>query len=119
VGGLGVANTVTMNVLEQTRSLGLLRAVGMSGRQVTRLVVLESLLLGAVGCVIGLVGGLTTAAFIQFASQPLLGHPLAFSLRPGLVAGTLAAALAVTAVAAWLPARRAAALDLVEAIAAE
>lgn len=119
VGGLGVANTVTMNVLEQTRSLGLLRAVGMSGGQVRRVVLLESLLLGGAGCAIGLVGGLTTAAFIQFAGQPLLGHPLAFSLRPGLAAGALAAALAVTALAAWLPARRATRLDLAEAIAAE
>ena len=116
VGGLGVANTVTMNVLEQMRSLGLLRAVGMSGGQVTRLVVLESLLLGAAGCLVGLVGGLTTAAFIQFAGQPLLGHPLAFSVRPALVGTTLAAALAVSSLAAWLPARRAASLDLMEAM---
>jgi putative ABC transport system permease protein len=119
VGGLGVANTVTMNVLEQTRTLGLLRAVGMSAGQVTRLVVLESLLVGAAGCTIGVVGGLTTAAFIQFAGQPLLGHPLAFSFRPALVAATIAAALAVTLLAAWLPARRAAGLDLMEAITAE
>jgi putative ABC transport system permease protein len=119
VGGLGVANTVTMNVLEQTRSLGLLRAVGMDGRHVTRMVVIQSLLLGAAGSLIGLVGGMTTAAFIQAASQPLLGHPLRFSFRPGIVAGTLAAAVAVTALAAWLPARRAARLDLLEAISTE
>jgi putative ABC transport system permease protein len=114
-----VANTVTMNVLEQTRSLGLLRAVGMDGRHVTRMVVIQSLLLGAAGSLIGLVGGMTTAAFIQAASQPLLGHPLRFSFRPGIVAGTLAAAVAVTALAAWLPARRAARLDLLEAISTE
>jgi putative ABC transport system permease protein len=119
VGSLGVANTVTMNVLEKTRTLGLLRTIGMTRGQVTRMVVLESLLLGISGAVIGLVGGVVTALFIQLASQPLLGHPIRPSFRPGVVAANLAAAIAVTALAAWLPARRAARLDLLEAISSE
>ena len=119
VGSLGVANTVTMNVLEKKRTLGLLRTVGMTRGQVTRMVVLESLLLGISGAVIGLVGGLVTALFIQLASQPLLGHPIRPSFRPGVVAANLAAAVAVTALAAWLPARRTARLDLLEAISSE
>jgi putative ABC transport system permease protein len=119
VGSLGVANTVTMNVLEKTRTLGLLRTVGMTRGQVTRMVVLESLLLGSAGALIGLVGGLVTAVFIQLSSQPLLGHPIRASFRPGVVAANLAAALAVTALAAWLPARRTARLDLLEAISSE
>lgn len=116
VGSLGVANTVTMNVVEQTRSLGLLRAVGMTGRQVTRMIVLQSAAIGAAGGLIGLVGGLTTSAFIQAASQPLLGHPIRFTFRPDIVAGTLAASLAVSILAACLPARRAARLDVLDAI---
>jgi len=119
VGSLGVANTVTMNVLEKTRTLGLLRAVGMTGSQVTRLVVLESLLLGMAGGIIGAAGGVLTALLIQFASQPLLGHPIRPSFRPGVVAVNLLAAVAVTCVAAWLPARRAAKLDLLESISAD
>jgi putative ABC transport system permease protein len=119
VGSLGVANTVTMNVLEKTRTLGLLRTVGMTRGQVTRMVVLESLLLGSAGALIGLGGGLVTAVFIQLSSQPLLGHPIRPSFRPGVVAANLAAALAVTALAAWLPARRTARLDLLEAISSE
>jgi putative ABC transport system permease protein len=119
VGSLGVANTVTMNVLEKTRTLGLLRTVGMTRGQVTRMVVLESLLLGTAGALIGLVGGLVTAVFIQLSSQPLLGHPIRPSFRPGVVAANLAAALAVTALAAWLPARRTTRLDLREAISSE
>jgi putative ABC transport system permease protein len=119
VGSLGVANTVTMNVLEKRRALGLLRTVGMTRGQVTRMVVIESVLLGAAGGLIGMAGGLTTALFIQLASQPLLGHPVKIMLRPGVVAANLAAAVAVTAIAAWLPARRAAQLDLLESISAE
>lgn len=119
VGSLGVANTVTMNVLEKTRTLGLLRAVGMTRGQVTRLVVLESVLLGMSGGLIGAVGGMCTAVLIQFSSQPLLGHPIRASLRPTVVAVNLVAAVAVTALAAWIPARRAVRLDLLESISAE
>jgi putative ABC transport system permease protein len=119
VGSLGVANTVTMNVLEKKRTLGLLRAVGMTRGQVTRMVVLESVLLGAAGCLIGLAAGIVTALFIQLASQPLLGHPIEVTFRPAVVAANLAAALVVTALAAWLPARKAVRLDLLEAISSE
>jgi putative ABC transport system permease protein len=119
VGSLGVANTVTMNVLEKTRTLGLLRAVGMTSGQVTRLVVLESVLLGVAGGLIGAVGGMFTALLIQFASQPLLGHPIRASLRPTVVIVNLVAAVAVTTLAAWIPARRAVRLDLLESISSE
>ncbi|MGI9178358.1 MAG: FtsX-like permease family protein [Pirellulales bacterium] len=119
VGSLGVANTVTMSVLEQKRSLGLLRAVGMRRGQVVRMVVLQSILLGIAGGIVGVVAGLTIALFIQFASQPLLGHPLRMHIRPGLIAANLLAAIAVTALAAWFPARRAVRLDLLEAISSE
>jgi len=119
VGSLGVANTVTMSVLEQQRSLGLLRAVGMRRGQVVGMVVLQSVLLGAAAGIVGLVAGVTTALFIQFASQPLLGHPLALHIRPGVVVANLLAALAVTALAAWLPARRAVKLELLEALSTE
>ena len=112
-------NTVTMSVLEQQRSLGLLRAVGMRRGQVVGMVVLQSVLLGAAAGIVGLVAGVTTALFIQFASQPLLGHPLALHIRPGVVVANLLAALAVTALAAWLPARRAVKLELLEALSTE
>ena len=119
VGSLGVANTVTMNVLEQRRTLGLLRAVGMTSRQVTGMVVLESVLLGLSGAVIGLIAGLTTALFIQIASQPLLGHPIRSTLRPTVILANMLAAVVVTALAAWIPARRAARIDLLEAVSSE
>jgi putative ABC transport system permease protein len=119
VGSLGVANTVTMNVLEKQRTLGLLRAVGMTSRQVTLVVVLESLILGIAGSLIGLFGGITTALFIQLSSQPLLGHPIEAKFRLDVIVVNLVAAVLVSLVAAWLPARRAARLDLLQAISAE
>jgi putative ABC transport system permease protein len=91
----------------------------MTRRQVTLVVVLESLLLGVAGSLIGLIGGISTAFFIQLASQPLLGHPIEASFRPGVVAANLAVAVGVTLVAAWLPTRRAVRIDLLEAVSAE
>jgi putative ABC transport system permease protein len=87
--------------------------------QVVGMVVLQSVLLGAAAGIVGLVAGVTTALFIQSASQPLLGHPLALHIRPGVVVANLLAALAVTALAAWLPARRAVKLELLEALSTE
>jgi len=60
-----------------------------------------------------------TAVFIQWASQPLLGHPIRASFRPSVVVANLLAAVVVTGLAAWLPARRAARIDLLEAVSAE
>ena len=103
-------------------SLPALEAAGVG--KVSRLpvsirVVLESVLLGLAGGCIGLLGGLTTALFIQYASQPLLGHPIRATIRPAVILANILAAVAVTALAAWIPARRAARLDLLEAIAAD
>jgi ABC-type antimicrobial peptide transport system permease subunit len=81
--------------------------------------VIESLLLGLSGCIIGILGGIASAWFIQLSSQPLLGHPVSMSFRPDVILSNLAAAIAITAIAAWLPARRAVRLDLLESIAAE
>jgi len=119
VGSLGVANTVTMNVLEKRRTLGLLRAVGMTSRQVTQMVVIESVILGIVGNVLGTLGGLVTALYIQFSSQPLLGHPARMTLRPGVIAANVLAAVVVTALAAWIPARHAARMDLLRSLSDE
>jgi ABC-type antimicrobial peptide transport system permease subunit len=74
---------------------------------------------GMHGTFIGVTSGLVTAAFIQLASQPLVGHPVSFRLRPDVVVVNVAAAIAVTAVAAWLPARRALRMDLLESVMAE
>ncbi|MFM8578144.1 MAG: ABC transporter permease, partial [Planctomycetaceae bacterium] len=119
VGSLGVANTVTMSVLEKRRTLGLLRTVGMTSGQVMRLVLIESILLGMTGCVIGVIGGIATSAFIQIASQPLTGLPVGASFRPLFIVASLLAAVGVTIVAAWVPAKRAVGLDLLDSIAAD
>ncbi len=58
IGGLGMLNTMLMSVLERTREIGVLRALGWRRRQILGMIVKESLLLGAVGGVCGILLGL-------------------------------------------------------------
>ena len=114
---LGVVNTLALSVIERTRELGLLRAVGMSRRQVKRMIRVESVVICIFGGILGLVVGTAIGVALQhaMAGQGIteLGIPT-LSLVLYLVVAALAGVLA-----AVLPARRAAKLDVLQAIAAE
>jgi putative ABC transport system permease protein len=117
VGGVAVSNTLTLNVLEQRRELGLLRVIGMTPGQTRRLVFCESLLLGLLGALLGTLGGLTTAIVIHFCNRPVLGRALPFELHGWLVAANVGGCLLIALLAAWKPAAWAARLDVLSAIA--
>ncbi len=119
IGGLAVANTLSMSVFEQTRELGLLRVIGMTRRQVRKLVLCESLFLGILGMLMGTLAGLTTAWIIHLCNEPLLGYSIPFTLNSWLVIANAGTCLAITMLAAWLPGERAARLDFLAAIAYE
>jgi putative ABC transport system permease protein len=105
-----------MNVLEQTREIGILRAVAMTRRQVRRLIVAQALALGVVGLLPGCVLGALTAWVMNVAGRAMLGQPIPFHLEPGFVAGCVVAGFAITLLAALLPARRAARLPVIQAL---
>jgi putative ABC transport system permease protein len=112
----GVVNTLTMNVLEQTRELGLLRMVGMTRWQVRRTILAQAATIGGAGLFLGSIAGLGMTYLINLATMPALGHPVEFTFRPLVVIGWFAGALAMVIVAAWLPAERAARLELLQAL---
>lgn len=116
VASFGVVNTLTMNVLEQTRELGLLRIVAMTRTQVRRTILLQALVLGTVGLPPGIVLGVGVAYVLNLAMMPSFGHPVEFHIYPGLLAATAAGALLIVLVAAAIPARRAARINVVEAL---
>jgi putative ABC transport system permease protein len=114
---LGIINTLALSVIERTREVGLLRAVGMSRRQLRSMIRLESVAISVLGAVLGIGLGLIFGISLQQAisgdgitvlSVPLL-QLLIFVLLAGVV-GVLAAV--------W-PARRAARMDVLRAITAE
>ncbi|MGW5609678.1 ABC transporter permease [Streptomyces sp. NPDC003753] len=118
VGTFIIANTFTMLVAQRTKELALLRAVGASRRQVTRSVLVEAFVVGAVAAVTGLVAGIGIGAGLRSLMGRLGGSvpdgPLVIS--PGTVATALAVGILITMLAAWLPGRRAAKIPPVAAM---
>ncbi len=116
VAALGIVNTLTMNVIEQTRELGVLRAIGLRRGQVRKLVVAQATAMGLLSVLPGVLGGLGMAWLMNEATYPFSGHRVVFAWRPGFVAGCALTALTVAILAALLPARRAARLRIIEAL---
>jgi putative ABC transport system permease protein len=113
---LGIVNTLALAVHERTRELGLLRAVGMSKRQVRRMVRAESVITALIGAVLGLVLGIVFAAIV---SRPLEedGFVLTFPVLTLVILTVLAAIAGV--IAAIPPARRASKVDVLRAVTTE
>ena len=116
VAAFGVLNTLSMNVLEQTRELGLLRIVAMTRVQVRRTISTQAFIIGAVGLVPGILFGLGIAYIINLAMEPSYGRPIEFTLHPILMLIALAGSMLITLIAAIIPARRAAGVDLAQAL---
>lgn len=116
VGAFGIANTLTMNVLEQTRELALLRVVAMTRWQVRKTVIAQAVIIGFIGLTLGTVGGIIGSYISNLCAVPLLGHAVEFTLHPSLLAVCFATGLVVIMAAAWLPAERAARLNLLIAL---
>ena len=116
ISAFGIVNTLTLSIFERTRELGLLRAVGMTRRDVRRMVRYESVITAVFGALLGLVLGLFFAFVVI---QALEGEGIAFSLPIGQIVSLLIFAIVVGVVAAIFPARRASRLDVLRAIAYE
>ncbi|MEA2474687.1 MAG: putative transport system permease protein [Thermoleophilaceae bacterium] len=109
----GIVNTLVLSVFERTRELGMLRAVGMTRRQVRRMIRHESVITALIGATLGIAVGLFLAAL---ATAALSQYSVEFVVPVGtLIVFTFIAAIAGV-VAAILPARRAARLDPLNAL---
>jgi len=114
---LGVVNTLALSVVERTRELGLLRAVGLAKRQTRRMIRVESVLISFYGAILGIVIGLCFGAAIVSTLEEEGIDTFALPVQR-LVVVLLAAGLGGV-IAAALPARRAARLNVLAAIAEE
>jgi putative ABC transport system permease protein len=113
---LGIVNTLALSVFERTRELGLLRAVGMTRRQVRAVVRWESVIVAVLGALLGAVLGL---AFGVALTRGLAGEGLSVVDVPGARLALYVVAAAFAGVlAAIAPARRAAKVDVLRAVAA-
>jgi hypothetical protein len=110
---VGIINTLVLTVFERTRELGMLRAVGMTRRQVRMMIRYESIVTSLMGAALGMVVGLFLAALITHA---LSSSGIVFAVPWLQIVYFVLAALVVGVLAAVVPARRAARLNVLQAL---
>ena len=109
----GMVNTLILSVFERTRELGMLRAVGMTRRQVRRMVRQESVITALIGAAVGLPLGMFLAALV---SNALADEGIGFQVPWGQLVAFTIVALIAGVLAAIVPARRAAKLNVLRAL---
>jgi putative ABC transport system permease protein len=109
----GIANTLALSIHERTRELGMLRAIGMSRRQVRTMIRYEAVITALIGALLGMVIGVIFAALI---SQPLEDEGFALSYPIGQLIAMLVFAAFAGVLAAIPPARRASRLNVLESL---
>jgi putative ABC transport system permease protein len=114
ISAFGIVNTLGLSIYERIRELGLLRAVGMSKRQVKRMVRVEAVIIAVLGALLGLVVGILFGWALQRALSDVGIDQLAIPIVQ-LVLMLIVAAL-IGVIAAILPARRASRINVLEAI---
>jgi putative ABC transport system permease protein len=116
VAALGVINTLSMNVFERTREIGMLRSLGMTKAQIGKMILAEAGLMGIVGAVLGLAFGVLMSHSMLGSINQMAGFKLEYTMPLAGVLVSLVIALVVSQVAAFWPARRASQVRIIEAI---
>jgi putative ABC transport system permease protein len=120
---LGISNTMTMSVMERTRDIGTAMALGVRRSRILSLFLMEGVLLGGLGGVIGVILGYTLANLISAIGIPMPPAPgmgrgfiASILITPGIVRDALILSLFTTLVASIYPAWRASRLVIVDAL---
>lgn len=125
VAGIGITNTLVTSVVERTKEIGILRAVGATRAQIMGLFLAEGAFIGLVGSLLGLAmarglavpaDGWVRQVIEQVAEGETLVTPTVFVFPWWLWVGAVAFAVLVTTTAAYYPARRAAGIHPIEAL---
>lgn len=122
VASLGIANTMIMSILERTREIGIMKAIGAEDREIKLIFFVEAAVIGFAGGVIGVliawaITALSNTLAFQFILKPQgASYVDFFSLPPYLWLGAILFAITISILAALYPAARAAAIDPVKAL---
>jgi putative ABC transport system permease protein len=114
---LGIVNTLALSVIERTREIGLLRAIGVSRRQLRLMIRLESVVIAVLGAVLGVGLGIAFGVTLMYALRDQGLERITIPVVQLVV--FLVLSLVIGVLAAVFPARRAARLDVLRAIATE
>lgn len=120
VGSIGLTGTMSLNVLERTREIGITRAIGASNKMVMSLVIVEGLLIGLLSWFFGALLSFPISTLMSNAiNLSLFGAPADFTFTPTGVALWLVVVLLLSVLASFVPARNAARLTIREVLAYE
>lgn len=111
---IAMLNTLTISVMERTREIGMVRAVGGTRRQVRSMIVVEALLLAVIGAIFGILGGIYLGYMLVTAIKVVFPMGYSFPIL-GIVAAVVIALL-FGAAASVIPARQAARLEIIQAL---
>lgn len=117
VGGIGIANTMFMSVMERTREIGILKALGATNSVVIKMFLIESALIGFIGGLIGIALGIFGSFLVaQVGISSPTGFSITTAITPELLIFALAFSVFVGVTSGIFPARKAARLQPVEAL---
>ncbi len=116
VGGVGIMNTMYASVLERTREIGIMKAIGATSGDVLSIFLIESGILGLGGGAIGCILGVAMAKGVEMAAHQSGLTILKASITPELILGALGFSIVVGCVSGVMPARQAAGLKVVDAL---
>ncbi len=117
VGGVGIMNTMYTSVIERTREIGIMKAIGARNSDIMLIFLIESGILGLIGGAIGVSIGISLSKVVEFiAAQELKTTLLKAYISPKLVLGALTFSFLIGCVSGLLPARQAARLRIVDAL---
>lgn len=116
ISSFGLVNTLTMNVMERMREIGMLRAIGMSRFQVIKMILAEAGLMGIIGGILGLGFGILLSRIFLHAMIAIGGYRINFVLPASAVIIGVILALVVSQIAAIQPARRASFTNIIDAL---
>ena len=117
VGGIGIANTMFTSVLERTREIGTMKAVGAKNKDILLIFLIESGLIGLTGGIIGTLLGFSVSKTIEYIAMHQLGTKLLQAAAPAyLITGCLLFAFVIGAISGIVPAYRASKPKTVDAL---
>ena len=117
VGGVGIMNTMYMAVMERTREIGTMKAIGAKNWQIMFLFLTESGILGMIGGIVGVVVGITISKIVEIIGKHLTGSMLLHAyISPALIIGSIVFSFIVGMVSGLMPAKQASNLKPVEAL---
>ncbi len=117
VGGIGIMNTMYTSVVERTREIGIMKAVGAKNKDIMIIMIFESGLLGLVGGLIGVIIGIGLSKAVEYGAAQSFGTILIQAhVSTWLVLGALLFSFGIGTISGLMPARRAANMEPVDAL---